>query len=148
VRFHLVVNGLDAPEREARVVALATRHAVRKLMRSTPDGSITVTEWQRNAKRNKAGIHQKVAIFGEHGPVLVGSSNLDYLSLERNSELVVESRDHRVRQQLTGLMNRALREGESHVLTREARRHDSFATRAKGWLVNNLLGRRLLGRRH
>ena len=46
-------------------------------------------------------LHSKVASFGQCGPVIVGSANLDGLSAEHNSESVVAIYDDDLRAELS-----------------------------------------------
>ena len=75
-------------------VAAASRAEFRRLLRIQPEAALF--EWQVHPQWET--LHSKVAGFGDCGPVIVGSSNLDGLSIERNSESIVIIEDDSLRQ--------------------------------------------------
>jgi cardiolipin synthase len=74
-------------------VAAASRAEFRQLLRLSPEAALF--EWQVQPRWET--LHSKVAAFGECGPVIVGSSNLDGLSIQRNSESIVVIEDDQLR---------------------------------------------------
>ncbi|MCA9666309.1 MAG: phosphatidylserine/phosphatidylglycerophosphate/cardiolipin synthase family protein [Myxococcales bacterium] len=89
-RFEMLLNGRDAVESGFRMVARRGRADYRRLMSGKPGDKrgIGITEWHGDDGRKVSSLHQKLWSFGksEHAPFGIGSSNLDYHSLRRNSE--------------------------------------------------------------
>ena len=143
VRFRIVANAPDVPERAAQLVALAFRDALRRLQKKMPPTSLVVIEWSGDASRNEGAIHQKTAKFGDadDAPVIVGSANLDHLSARHNAEAVVVMRHKRIGQQFNALINRQLRDGNVHTVDARALQADSWKKKAAGLVLNRILGR-------
>jgi len=92
-QFNLLLNGRDAVEPGFRMVARRARADYRRLL--TAGNKIGIWEWHGDEQRKVSSLHQKVWSFGKsaHAPFGIGSSNLDYHSLRRNSEgmLLIQS---------------------------------------------------------
>ncbi len=67
-------------------VATASRAVYEELLKSGPQAALF--EWEPRPRVGEETLHVKAASFGACGPVMVGSSNLDGLSTEHNSESV------------------------------------------------------------
>ena len=85
-------------------VAAASRAEFRRLLRLSPEAALY--EWQ--VLPGWETLHSKVAAFGDCGPVIVGSSNLDGLSIERNSESIVLIEDAALRAEFQTIFGRDL----------------------------------------
>ena len=85
-------------------VAAASRAEFRRLLRLSPEAALY--EWQ--VLPGWETLHSKVAAFGDCGPVIVGSSNLDGLSIERNSESIVLIEDAALRAEFQAIFGRDL----------------------------------------
>lgn len=104
----MLLNGTDAAEKGFRLVAKRARKDYRFLLEGTGAlNSPKIFEWHGDASRGVSSIHHKVWAFGEAAldPYVIGSSNLDYHSLRRNSEGVLVIQDAKTRRE----MDQALR---------------------------------------
>lgn len=81
----LAVLTNSAESTDMAVVFNASRGAYQRLLDASPRAALY--EWTPTPGLHT--YHAKVASFGACGPVVVGSANLDGLSLERNSESVL-----------------------------------------------------------
>ncbi|MCB9654061.1 MAG: phosphatidylserine/phosphatidylglycerophosphate/cardiolipin synthase family protein [Deltaproteobacteria bacterium] len=88
VRFVIIQNHDRSAETAFRVVARAARDLNRTLLRDL-GSQIKVFYWTGNEARGLSSLHHKLAQFGAGGPIIIGSSNLDALSLVHNTEGVV-----------------------------------------------------------
>ncbi|MBI5545482.1 MAG: phosphatidylserine/phosphatidylglycerophosphate/cardiolipin synthase family protein, partial [Deltaproteobacteria bacterium] len=79
VKFRLLLNSEQSPEAGFRLVAKGAQSLYRTLFEECPKGSLEIYEWGGN--KEASGLHHKLASFGKDGPVMIGSSNLDYHSL-------------------------------------------------------------------
>ena len=89
VNVELVINSTESPEWEACLLARAAHSFFRTMLRKTkcPE-KFTFYEFTGNPLSGHNAMHQKIACFGDHGPCIVGSSNLDEQSLKYNREVV------------------------------------------------------------
>ena len=109
-------------------VAAASRAEFRRILRVSPEAALY--EWQ--VLPGWETLHSKVAAFGDCGPVIVGSSNLDGLSIERNSESIVLIEDDALRAEFEAMFTRDLDMAEPVDLeTLEA----PFWVRGFEWMV-------------
>lgn len=138
VKFHFIVNSPHAQEREASFLGLAVRDQLRTLLRETPAGSLEITEFAGDPRRNEGAMHQKIAKFGSRGPVVVGSHNLDAISANHNSEAVAVIEGHRVSQQFDALIGRMKREGVVRRLDAKALRRDSVWSKVKSFALHRV----------
>lgn len=81
----LAVLTNSAQSTDMPVVNGATRDAYERLLDESPRAALY--EWP--PEPNRGTYHVKLASFGNQGPVIAGSANLDGLSAARNSESVV-----------------------------------------------------------
>jgi phosphatidylserine/phosphatidylglycerophosphate/cardiolipin synthase-like enzyme len=105
----MLLNGTDAVEHGFRLVAKRARKDYRYLLQSRKAGDrLKIFEWHGDPSKGVSSIHQKVWAFGDGAwdPFGVGSSNLDFHSLRRNSEGVLLIQDPKTKRAL----DRALRE--------------------------------------
>ncbi|MCB9654059.1 MAG: phosphatidylserine/phosphatidylglycerophosphate/cardiolipin synthase family protein [Deltaproteobacteria bacterium] len=135
VCFELIQNGVDAVESGFRVVALAARSLNRELMRELGEERIKVYLWDGQPELNVSSIHHKLARFGQDGPVLVGSSNLDSHSLIHNTEGCVLIADPKFQARFDDMLESDRSSGALRPLTLRELEHDSFSGKTKQWAV-------------
>ena len=104
------------------------------------DGSAAL--YQRVARPDLGGVmvHCKVASFGTHGPVIVGSANLDAQSGEHNSEDVLVIEDAALRRQFDAMFEQDYAPDRASRVTLEILRQDSTWARFRQWAIFNLGG--------
>ncbi|MEO8553592.1 MAG: phosphatidylserine/phosphatidylglycerophosphate/cardiolipin synthase family protein [Kofleriaceae bacterium] len=83
-------------------------------------------------------VHCKVASFGTHGPVVIGSANLDAQSGEHNSEAVLVIEDPTLRHQFDAMFDQDYAPDRATRVTLEMLQQDSTWTRFRQWAVWNL----------
>jgi len=117
-------------------IADAAEAAYLGLLEVAPDAHLYV--WR--GAPGHATLHSKVALFGQCGPVVIGSANLDGLSAEHNSEGVVAIDDPELRAALAAAVAADLSPAEAEAVGEEALRRRSFllqwwrkALYAVGW---------------
>ena len=137
VIIEIVINATNSAEKEARLLAKAAHSLFRKLLRHArcPE-NFHFYEFCGNPDAGFNAMHQKVASFGEHGPYIVGSSNLDEQSLRFNKEVVALIYDARGRQEFDAMWERDAHNGlrdmrgrplpTTYRLTPKALRNESF----------------------
>lgn len=69
------------------ILSVAANYAALQIMDRTEN--FHFYEWKSRPEAGEATMHQKVASFGHHGPVIVGSYNLDAQSTIHNTESIV-----------------------------------------------------------
>ncbi|NQT62031.1 MAG: phosphatidylserine/phosphatidylglycerophosphate/cardiolipin synthase family protein [Candidatus Marinimicrobia bacterium] len=69
------------------ILSVAANYAALQIMNKTEN--FRLYEWAPRPEAGEATMHQKVASFGHHGPVIVGSFNLDAQSAIHNTESIV-----------------------------------------------------------
>ncbi len=137
VIIEIVINSTKSAEKEARLLAKAAHSLFRKMLRRTKNPeNLHFYEFRGNPDAGFNAMHQKVASFGEHGPYIVGSSNLDEQSLHFNKEVVALIYDGIGRQEFDAMWERDVHNGlrdmrgrplpTTYRLTPEALRHESF----------------------
>ncbi len=93
VKFILLNNAADVHDGFGKFMGFTGHGYVRRRLRKhVPEGSLRLFEWHANPKQTMCSIHQKVACFGDTGPVWIGSANLDAVSAKRNFETVMVHR--------------------------------------------------------
>lgn len=137
VIIEIVINSTKSAEREARWLAKAAHSLFRTMLRKTkcPE-NLHFYEFRGNPDAGFNAMHQKVASFGEHGPYIVGSSNLDEQSLHFNKEVVALIYDGQGRREFDAMWERDVHNGlrdmrgrplpTTYRLTPEALRKESF----------------------
>lgn len=89
VKFEIVINAPGAPELESNLLGLAGHALLRRMLGcTTHPENFSFYEYRGSALAGTNCMHQKVASFGDHGPYIIGSSNLDEQSLHFNKEVV------------------------------------------------------------
>lgn len=111
VKLRILLNSRDVADPGMRLAALGAQQLYRTIFDDFPKDSVEIYELhaqRRNAERFGA-LHQKMYIFGERGPVVTGSSNLDTYSLRWNTEGVLAIDDATLHQEATRLFEQDLR---------------------------------------
>ncbi len=114
-RLAVITNSpesIDVP-----LVTDAARARYRQLLRASPEAALF--EWRARPDLGHQTLHSKVASFGDCGPALVGSANLDGLSSEHNSESVVVILDPDFRRDFDAMFEADLAPGAVSRVTAE-----------------------------
>ena len=97
VRFFILCNSPRSHDMLSRVTGIGTLSLLRLLFSHCPQESLKIWLWGSDASLNLCAMHQKTALFGRCGPVLVGSANMDAVSERSNYESVLLSDDAQLR---------------------------------------------------
>lgn len=97
VKFIILNNSATVHDRFGSLMGFTGHGVMRRLWKHCPPGSLRLFEWNPDPQNTLCSIHQKVACFGDTGPVWVGSANLDAVSANRNFETVMLVHDEVVR---------------------------------------------------
>jgi phosphatidylserine/phosphatidylglycerophosphate/cardiolipin synthase-like enzyme len=143
VKFKLLLNSTDAVDPGFRTVAQGANWLYRVLQAACPPGALDIREWHGDPTRGVSSLHQKLALFGDKGPVLIGSSNLDVQSLKLNSEGVALIEDPAVREQVQTALDRDFATPGVVKMTPERLAQQPVLSRARQWLTSKLMGRSL-----
>ncbi len=98
VEIMILNNAASVHDRFGSFMGFIAHGVMRRLIKQCPPGSMRLFEWHSSPADSLCSIHQKITIFGDDGPVWVGSANLDNVSAERNHESVMLVQDDSVRQ--------------------------------------------------
>lgn len=130
----VITNSADSAD--VWFVATASRVAYRRIVRVEPEAALY--EWRAREAEGGYTFHAKQAAFGDCGPVIVGSANLDAQSSEHNSESVVAIRDPALRAEFDAMFAADLAEGRVTRLDPEALLHPGWAERVRQAMVYSL----------
>jgi phosphatidylserine/phosphatidylglycerophosphate/cardiolipin synthase-like enzyme len=103
----MLLNGTDAVEKGFRIVAKRARKDYRFLLQSKKARrNLKIFEWHGDPSKGVSSIHHKVWAFGDGAwdPYGIGSSNLDFHSLRRNSEGVLLVQDPKTKRALDQML--------------------------------------------
>ena len=140
VKFRMLLNAPEVPGREFKVVARAAQSLYRMLLRTAPPGSIDIYSWHGSPGDGVSSIHQKLAAFGDHGPVMVGSSNADAQSLRWNSEGVVLVQGPAVRRAFDAMIARDFARPGVRQVTRAELAAEGLLSKLSAGALRRLLG--------
>jgi cardiolipin synthase len=104
-------ESIDVP-----LIPSASRFQYRLLMRA--DRDVSLYEWQNRPEAGEATLHTKAASFGDCGPVVIGSANLDGQSSEHNSESVVVIEDPALRAEFDAMFDVDITPDSATLITR------------------------------
>lgn len=135
VCFEIIQNGVDAVESGFRAVALAARSLNRELLKELGEDRIKLYVWHGRPEQNVSSMHHKLARFGERGPVLVGSSNLDSHSLIHNTEGGVLISDPEFQARFAEMLALDRSSGALRPLTLRELENDSILDKTKQWVM-------------
>ena len=97
VTFVFLNNSHDVHDYFGKFMGFIAHGVMRRLIKACPDNSIRLYEWHSSSTDSLCSIHQKVTVFGDDGPVWIGSANLDTVSADRNHESVMLVQEDGVR---------------------------------------------------
>jgi phosphatidylserine/phosphatidylglycerophosphate/cardiolipin synthase-like enzyme len=112
VRVEVTINSSSAQEREARVLSRGSHSLFRAMARcSRHPENFSFFEFSGSPQSGHNAMHQKVAFFGDQGPYLIGSSNLDAISFKYNYEGVLLMYDSAGRKTFDSMYHQDTRNG-------------------------------------
>lgn len=117
------------------ILADAARYSANVLLRSN---GFRMFERAPDALHGEVIMHQKVASFGRSGPVVVGSFNLDALSLLHNTEDVVVVEDPVFRAQVDAMWNRDMMPPRTREVTLKTLDKQNILARMRAFLMTQV----------
>ena len=129
VRFVILNNAADVHDGFGSFMGFISHAVMRRLFRQVSPGSMRLYEWHSSPSDSLCSIHQKITVFGDTGPVWVGSANLDTVSAERNHESVLLVQEPTLRHHFQRHFYDDLQRGNVCEVTPEVFERESFLKR-------------------
>ncbi len=121
---------------DVTILTDAAYFAAEEILRET-DG-VTIYEWIPRTDEGEHTMHQKVASFGHHGPIIVGSFNLDAQSSVHNTESFFIVDDPATRDAFDRMVAEDLSAGHVTRITLERLEAASPKERRRRFLIHEL----------
>lgn len=135
VRLTVLTNSEET--NDITVIAEASRGAFYALLKVDP--SAALLERRSRPDLGEHTLHSKIASFGTHGPVIIGSSNLDSWSMTHNSECAALIDDPDLRAAFDRMFARDIAPDRADRITKELVETEPAWARIRQWAVANLI---------